>query len=177
MSFSVDAASARAVVFLLVMAVLPALLTMGGVKALGGGNAQSMAGIVFALTAPLFALLILQLFVVSAVVRTSNVRIGGGLYSVELPLDALKLSELRVVDRRLAPPLYLRTNGIGLPGLSLGWFKVEGRKVFAAVGKADRVVFIPTQRDFDLLVAPADADGFVAALGDRSNRSQMKQEF
>lgn len=159
------------------MAVVPALLTLGGVKALGGGNAQSMAGIVFVLTAPLFALLIAQLFAVRAVVRPSSVKIGGGLYTVELPLDALKMSEVRIVDKRHAPPLYLRTNGIGLPGLSLGWFKVESRKIFAAIGKADRVVIIPTERDFDLLLAPGDADGFVTALGDVSRQAEVKKHL
>ena len=62
----------------------------------------------------------------------------------------------------------VRTNGIGLPGGALGWFRTDARRVFAAYNGVDDSVYVPTRGDFDVLVSPGDAARIVEALAQRT---------
>jgi len=58
----------------------------------------------------------------------------------------------------------VRLFGTGIPGYSLGWFKLaDGSKAFLAVS-ADRAVAIRLRDGSYVIITPSDFDGFLAAL-------------
>lgn len=58
----------------------------------------------------------------------------------------------------------LRRSGFHVPGFAVRRFSGPGQKTVVAVFTANDAVLVPG-RDFDLVVTPADIDGFMAALG------------
>ncbi len=58
----------------------------------------------------------------------------------------------------------LRTWGTGLPGYSLGWFKLSnGAKAFCAIS-SDKAVVFKLRDGAYLIVTPSDVTGFVSTL-------------
>jgi hypothetical protein len=57
-----------------------------------------------------------------------------------------------------------RTWGTGLPGYSLGWFKLSnGAKAFCAIS-SDKAVVFKLKSGAYLIVTPSDVEGFVSTL-------------
>ena len=58
-----------------------------------------------------------------------------------------------------------RTNGVGLPGYSIGWFRLRNREK-ALVFLTDRkhAIYIPTTEGYVVLISPQNPDAFVKAL-------------
>lgn len=84
---------------------------------------------------------------------------------------SLALSELDRESARLVTPdqpdyrLSLRTNGVGLAGYGAGWFRLKNKQkalVFAAAGHP--AVYIPTRKDYVLLLTPDRPEQFLQAL-------------
>lgn len=101
------------------------------------------------------------------VVREDAIEVRGGMYGRRIPVAELRLEEARIVDLGVQTDyaLRLRTNGIGLPGYSAGWFRMRnGGKALAFVTKRDRVVVIPTRRGYTLLLSLTSAERFLAML-------------
>ena len=104
---------------------------------------------------------------------TSRIEIAGGelhlsvpMYSRSVPLDRLAVGGIERVS--LAPDSEYayagRTNGLGLPGYQLGWFRTRGRgRVLAAVTTTEALA-IPTLDDYTLLVSVDDEEGLRRAL-------------
>lgn len=70
-------------------------------------------------------------------------------------------------DPSAAPGLRpsLRSNGVGFPGYKADWFKLRnGRKGLLFVTDTDRIVHIPTQHEYDLLLSVDAPDRFLDAL-------------
>jgi len=91
----------------------------------------------------------------------------GGFYGREIPLPAVVVPEAR----RLAPDkgepksLRWRTNGVGLPGLSAGWYKLrDGEKALVFVTDKSRAVYVPTRLGYAVIVSPSEPDRFLEAL-------------
>ena len=58
-----------------------------------------------------------------------------------------------------------RTNGVGLPGYSAGWFKLSnGQKALAFLTDRTRVVYLPTRAGYVLLLSVASPQEFLRAL-------------
>ncbi|MGI2259642.1 PH domain-containing protein [Shewanella sp. GXUN23E] len=58
----------------------------------------------------------------------------------------------------------LRTNGMGMPGFQLGWFRLDdGQKALMAVGTGTQVL-IPTHKGYVIIVSTSDAERLIAAL-------------
>lgn len=75
-----------------------------------------------------------------------RLRVKATLYTREARLDELRLDQARVVDLREHTELRprLRTNGMGLPGLSAGHFRLrDGRRAFCLFGDPSRVLALP----------------------------------
>ena len=94
-------------------------------------------------------------------------RIRGALYGRSIPMDRIVVEEVRAVDlneeRRLQPTL--RTNGVGLPGYSAGWFRLnEGGRALLFVTDRSRVVHIPTRDGYSVMLSVDRPDAFVASL-------------
>lgn len=162
--FTVTVLSWKTLLFILVLALLPGAFTYAAMR-VAGGSALAMAGVVTVLALPVFVFLVVQSYLVKVVVEPDRIRVGGGLYAVDVPLGALKLDQLVIGSSSAElPALGRRTNGIGMPGLSLGWFVMSRRKVFAAVSNPEDAVLIPTDLGYDIVISPDDKDGFINAL-------------
>lgn len=160
--YTIASPSWKAIVFIAAMAALPGVLTYVSTRMVGGSQAGLLAVAVTALASPVFIFLFAQLFLVKVVVSPTQLQAGGGLYKIQVPLSALRLQEAKSSTSKAdAPRLGLRSNGIGMPGLQLGWFMVNGKKTFVAVSDMRGSVYIPTALDYDLIVAPQDREGFL----------------
>jgi Bacterial PH domain len=105
-------------------------------------------------------------------VGPSALRLRGSVYGRVIPRSELMVEHLRVVDVRGDSPFALasRTNGIGLPHYSVGWFRLEnGQKALAFVTQRDHVVYLPTRQGYALLLSVEDHHGFAASLAGAAN--------
>lgn len=166
--FSVGAFGWRPVVFLLgVVVAFPALLTWIALWAVQGRH-PSIAVLVLALTLPLTFALLAQLGVTRLRVEAGRLIAGGGLYRESLPLVSVQLDAIRPLSAaELSRRLGTRTNGVGMPGFALGWFRAgKAKKVFATVGSGE-ALYLPTSGPYDLVVSPLDGAAFLAAMRGR----------
>lgn len=163
--FPVSALSVRALIFIVGMGALPGVVTYVALRSVGAASPGVMALGVSAISLPIFALLLMQLFLVKVVLTPHSLHVGGGLYKIEVPIEALEVERMRVSDgHKGLARVDSRVNGIGMPGLSLGWFVGAGRKYFIAAGQGRNRIFIPTLLDYDIIIAPDDPERFVEAL-------------
>lgn len=170
-AYPISTFSWQAAIFLFVMSAFPGGLVFLAMRGAGESQALGWAAVLTVLVLPVFGFLAVQLFLVKAEITASKLLVGGGLYKIEVPLAAMQLDKARVSSSRSdAPKLYLRTNGIGMPGLNLGWFSISRRKIFAAVSKPAHSIYIPTTLDYDLIVAPLDQQAFLADLREAQGR-------
>lgn len=92
-------------------------------------------------------------------------------YGRTIPLAALRADEAEVVSLRGRSPhaFRTRTNGIGLPGLQVGWFRlVSGERALAFLTSRDRVAYVPTRDGYVLLLSLERPEELIAALRARS---------
>jgi hypothetical protein len=55
--------------------------------------------------------------------------------------------------------------GTGLPGYAAGWFRLtNGERALLYVTTRERVLYVPTQAGYALLLSPSDPDGMLADL-------------
>ena len=90
-----------------------------------------------------------------------------GLYGRLIPRDAMDLKQARAVDLRNDASYrgLWRTNGIGMPGYSEGWFRLKGgEKALMFLTDPTRAVTIPTNLGYSVLISPADPENLLAAL-------------
>lgn len=86
------------------------------------------------------------------------------LYGRSIPIESLHLERARVVALDSTTDLRprVRTNGVGLPGLGLGWFRLaNGDKALAALTDRRRVVYVPTDRGYSLLLSLERPEAFL----------------
>lgn len=107
------------------------------------------------------------------VVTDRHVTLNVPIYGRTMELDRLMPDSLHKVTMT-NPEQYrltLRTNGLGMPGYQLGWFRTKGAgRVLAAISGNDLVVW-QTRDDYGVIVSPEDGDGLIAAL--RAARESM----
>ncbi|WP_244220686.1 PH domain-containing protein [Xanthomonas vasicola] len=127
----------------------------------------AIAVVVFALIASLLATARIDIIEDSLVA-------GGGLYKLKVPLDRIDVADARILLPDDPFRLSWRTNGLGWPGLNLGWFSSKGpKRVFAVdTRKADRV-YVPTFEEFDIVLTPTDPGAFLNALGRAGARNDQ----
>jgi hypothetical protein len=149
----------KSAVTVFVIVIAPVLLTALFLSPIAGRKIIAVALLVGVLVVPVGLILFWQLFNVKASWDGRSLRVGGGLYSVEVPARELRLEDASLING--ARPTW-RTNGIGMPGLRLGWFRHAGRRVFLAVTKQD-CVYVPGA-NFDVIFSPDDPAAFLASL-------------
>ncbi len=89
------------------------------------------------------------------------------LYGRSIAATALVANEAKAIDltRDTQYQGKLRTNGLGLPDYSLGWFKLKNNeKALLFVTDKQKVVYIPTRAGFSILLSTPSPDDFVQAL-------------
>ena len=119
----------------------------------------------------LFGWLYLRTKSTSVVVDGDNLRIDAAIYGRTIPLADLRIDQARVVDlrtdRSLAPTL--RTNGLGLPGYQLGWFRLRsGERALLALVRGSPAVYLPTTKGYSLLLSPNDPHRFLETVREKA---------
>lgn len=96
-----------------------------------------------------------------------GLRLSTSSYRRRLPLSELDLGRARVIDidEHIEFRPRLKTNGASLPGFQSGWYRLRnGRRALVARAGGRRVLWIPTTRDFDLLLQPQQPRELLEAL-------------
>lgn len=99
--------------------------------------------------------------------RQGTLTARGGVYGRDIPLRAVNVAGAFRLDLGAGGPKALkwRTNGVGLPGLAAGWYRLsDGEKALVFVTDKTRAVYVPTSLGYALVVSPSDPDGFLNAL-------------
>ena len=135
------------------------------------GNGMAwLAGVVTVVLALIVALLVWIAVAAKHVdfhVRDGSLAIRGGPYGRTIALADLDLERARSVDLTQEPDLRVRwkTNGAALPGLAMGWFRLQDKsKSLLFVTDRKRVLFVPTKRGWSLQLSTAEPERLLAAL-------------
>ena len=102
-------------------------------------------------------------------VDSEGLRIKGAIYGKFIPKESIIIEDSRIlnlnVERELKP--ILRTNGIGLPGYSEGWFKLaNGEKALLFVTDRFNVVYMPTTEGYSVLLSTVYAEEFLESINE-----------
>lgn len=92
-----------------------------------------------------------------------------GVATACFPLSALHAHGVRIVDFAAHPELkpFLRTWGIGLPGLASGWFRLRNKgKALCVLTERERVTVLKTDDGTWVLLSLADASALRNAIDD-----------
>lgn len=93
--------------------------------------------------------------------------VRGSVYGRDIPLAEVDAVGAHAVDLGQAGPKSLkwRTNGIGMPGLAAGWYRLtDGEKALVFVTNKQRAVYVPTSLGYAVVVSPGDPQRFLDAL-------------
>lgn len=77
-------------------------------------------------------------------------------YGFSLPLIDIDSAEIKRLDLDNEPQFKpdFRTNGMGMPGFQLGWFRLANeQKAFVANTNTDKLVLIPTLQNYPLILS------------------------
>ncbi len=131
----------------------------------------------FWLLLPIFALMLVVLAVLAAEgwasqrawfeLSPAGLRLHGGLYGRMIPAAQLRGGAAELVDLDVRDSLMpvSRRFGTGLPGYGAGWFRLaNGEKALVYLTDRRRVVYIPTTKDYAVLLSVADAEVLLARL-------------
>jgi hypothetical protein len=101
------------------------------------------------------------------ILETDGIKIKASLYSRTIPYNIIKKDEIKIINlnENYEFKIGFRSNGIGLPGYLEGWFKMQnGRKALLFVTKKENVVYIPTTKDYNVLLSPIKPEEFINQL-------------
>lgn len=100
----------------------------------------------------------------SVVVDDSSLTFRAPFYGRSIELAQIRLDEARVVNVDASSDVRpkVRTNGLGLPGLSVGWCRLaNGEKALVGLSQRDRVVYVPTDAGYSLLFSLERPEAFL----------------
>ena len=100
-------------------------------------------------------------------VSDQGLRIKGGIYGRLIPKEDIAGESVKIVDFNTSPEYKprIRTNGVGLPGYSEGWFKLNNNeKALLFVTDRSNVVYIPTRQDYSVLLSVSNSEEFYEAI-------------
>ena len=78
-------------------------------------------------------------------------------YNTRIQLSDVNIDSMRMVDFD-GLQINRRTNGMGMPGLSVGWFAGNGKKYKLYVTDRKNVLCIPTTKGYDILFSTTQGD-------------------
>lgn len=100
-------------------------------------------------------------------VSAAGIRIEAIIVRKKIAMSDLQISYARIVDIDQEPSLrpWIKLYGVGLPTNRQGWFVLKNRqKALLMLKRFHRVVYIPTDRGYALLLSPAQPEEFLNAL-------------
>ncbi|MBI2836213.1 MAG: hypothetical protein HYX85_00775 [Chloroflexi bacterium] len=100
-------------------------------------------------------------------IEEQGLRIRASLYSRFIPREQIVTAGARVLnlnsDTEYLPRL--KTNGTGLPCYSEGWFRLRNNeRALLFVTDRARVVYLPTNQDYSILLSVSKPDDFLQAI-------------
>jgi hypothetical protein len=115
----------------------------------------------------MFALFGYQANNMSFTVNDQGLNISPGIYSKFIPREKIDVAGVKVLnldlDKEYTPKW--RTNGGGLPGFSLGWYKLQNNeKALVFVTDRSSVMYIPTTDNYSVLLSVREADLMVEQI-------------
>jgi hypothetical protein len=100
-------------------------------------------------------------------VNDEGLRISRSIYGRFIPREQIAATGVKVIDLNIDSeykPKH-RTNGAGLPGYSEGWFKLKNNgKALLFVTDRSSVVYIPTKKDYSVLLSVREAEELAEAI-------------
>jgi len=142
-------------VFRLVPASVKTLWVMGGIIAL-------IVGILFVLGSIAYSSQNTRLEI-----SPDGLTINSRLYGRTISAESLVSEEAKQVDLTQDSPyaLRVRTIGVALPGYRAGWFRLRnGEKALVFVTDLERVVYVPTDEGYSILLSVAEPEEFLDTL-------------
>lgn len=140
------------VINLIILAVIMLLVWRRSMPALAR---QVTAGLLLA-TVGFFGWMYWQANHAQLVLTATSLKLQLPLYSREIALSDLQPDKAKIINLQTDDTVALswRTNGVGLPGYSLGWFALqpEGRALVAIADK-QQVLMLPTTLGFSVLLS------------------------
>lgn len=106
--------------------------------------------------AALFAWIAWSASHLSVAVSEDAIHLRVPIYSRSVPISSLDLTKAKVLKIEPSSGLrpVVRTNGIGVPGFRVGWFRLKnGEKALLAVTSLESVLYIPTLDGYSLLLS------------------------
>jgi len=100
-------------------------------------------------------------------VSDRGIKIGPGLYGRFIPREKIEVNGVSFLNLNMQQE-YLpkwRMNGAGLPGYSVGWFKLNNKeKSLLFLTQISNVVYIPTTDNYSLLLSVNEADEMISQI-------------
>ena len=117
-------------------------------------------------------ILIMGVVVYSAIntrfeVNLEGLHIKGAIYGRFISKESIMIENTRILNLNSESQLkpVRRTNGIGLPGYSEGWFKLaNGERALLFVSDRVNVVYIPTREGYSVLLSTVNHEEFLESL-------------
>lgn len=91
----------------------------------------------------------------------------GDVWGSRIPLTEIRGRAARIVEFQIEPGLrpVARTMGTALPSYQSGWFRLaDGEKALLYLTSRERALYIPTTRNYAVLLSPQDPDQMLADL-------------
>ena len=101
------------------------------------------------------------------ILREDGLKISPRLYGRFIPRQDINTEGIRVLNLNKETDYQpkMRTNGAGLPGYSAGWFKLQNKeKALVFVTDKSSVVFIPTNKDYSVVLSVKEAEEFAELI-------------
>jgi hypothetical protein len=142
--------------------LLPVMITyIALLLATGHSNGKILLGI-FLVTLPITAVVLYQVRSISISLESGELTVGGGAYKTTVPVNTIDLNAITSdLPRGI---MGFRTNGVGMPGFRLGWFRsTNGRKVFVSATGSD-LLYLPTSGPYDVVLSTPQKAELVSQL-------------
>jgi len=102
-----------------------------------------------------------------------SMRIRSLVYNTELEYDRIRLDELRVLNLKEDPVSFnVRTNGIGLPGLWIGWFRGGGGRYKLYLTDRTSVLRIPTTDGYEILFSTGQGERIIQEIREKARAAR-----
>lgn len=151
------------------MSLLPGAIAYVALRAVHEPAALSWALVSTGVVLLLFLIVVIQLVTLKVRFQDDGLEVGSGVYRVVVPYEKIVVHGVRGASRaNEIPQLKWRTNGIGLPGFALGWFRSTKGRVFAVVADSRSAVYIPTTMGYDVMLTPKHEESFLVEVRRRS---------
>ena len=105
-------------------------------------------------------------------INGEGLHIKRAIYGRFIPKESIIVENSRIlnlnVDSELKP--VRRTNGIGLPGYSEGWFRLaNGERALLFVSDRVNVIYLPTTEGYSVLLSTVNFEEFLESLSEEWN--------